>query len=150
MRLAIQLVHVATLKIAGRVYQAVHRTIQGKRSEWESQNPFLTQGQHDDNDYRVLKLEGSDVSAMNQAKTSLKGIISAQIAMHDGEELWIPLFAITGPITQEVKTLEHRFQVVIELDKRLCHLRIYGHPQPGGQHRQGDGQPALLDASSRP
>ncbi|KAL4935195.1 hypothetical protein BDV06DRAFT_134296 [Aspergillus oleicola] len=126
-RLTLQLVYSARFKVPDRIYQAVRARIQEAEAVWKSQHlvfiPYEPVGRN-----RVLKLEGEDTKNVVQAKNSLERILTGETAMCDGKVLWSLSLGVNGEVYRKLKDIEQRLGVVIDRNKRLSLLRIYGSP----------------------
>ncbi len=124
-RLTVRLATSAKFKVAARVYDALRERIEAQKPAWEGSHlHFVVYPPH--LGHRVLKLEGEDSGLVAQAKKTLEGIVSGEVASKGGRGLWSESFTGNGDGYRRIKQLELLHGIVVLRDKRKAQLRLFG------------------------
>ena len=127
-KLTISLVYTSKFKIATTIYDTVQVKIEAFSKNWAEEYIYVTAYRNTDLSakFTVLRIEGESFGAVYRAKVSLEQILEGNIAMYGKMPLWSQSLSSNGPAFQKLKQIQRDVGVIINRNKRLSQLHIYG------------------------
>ncbi|KAI1014286.1 hypothetical protein LB503_011176 [Fusarium chuoi] len=124
-KLFVQLITSVKFKVSARVYDAVKKTIDSHKSNWNRQ--FIRYSALPERGFnRVLKIEGEDRQLVAQAKRALEEIITGTVLTIDGKNIWYSNLKIGKNAYRKLQKIERDLEVVIIRDIRASNFRAFG------------------------
>ncbi|RBQ87199.1 hypothetical protein FVER53263_20733 [Fusarium verticillioides] len=124
-KLFVQLITSVKFKVSARVYDAVKKTINAHKPEWDRQ--FIRYSALPERGFnRILKIEGEDRQLVAQAKRALEKVISGTVLTMDGKNIWYSNLKIGKNAYRKLQKIERDLEVVIIRDIRASNFRAFG------------------------
>ncbi|KLP06938.1 related to ariadne-2 protein [Fusarium fujikuroi] len=124
-KLFVQLITSVKFKVSARVYDAVKKTIDSHKPNWNRQ--FIRYSALPERGFnRVLKIEGEDRQLVAQAKRDLEKIITGTVLTMDGKNIWYSNLKISKNAYRKLQKIERDLEVVIIRDIRASNFRAFG------------------------
>ncbi|KAF5532845.1 hypothetical protein FMEXI_12166 [Fusarium mexicanum] len=124
-KLFVQLITSVKFKVSARVYDAVEKTIDAHKSNWNRQfirySALPVRGSN-----RTLKIEGDDRQLVAQAKRDLEKVITGTVMTMDGKNIWYSNLKINKNAYRKLQKIERDLEVVIIRDIRASNFRAFG------------------------
>ncbi|KAF5665101.1 hypothetical protein FDENT_12674 [Fusarium denticulatum] len=124
-KLFVQLITSVKFKVSARVYDAVKKTIDAHKPNWNRQfirySALPERGFH-----RILKIEGEDRQVVSQAKRVLEKVITGTVLTMDGKNIWYSNLKISKNAYRKLQKIERDLEVVIIRDVRASNFRAFG------------------------
>ncbi|KAL3590765.1 hypothetical protein FPOAC2_12967 [Fusarium poae] len=124
-KLFVELVTSVNFKVSARVYNAVKKTIDAHKSNWNRQ--FIRYSVLPERGFnRILKLEGEDRQLVAEAKRALEKVITGTVMTMDGKNIWYSNLKINKNAYKKLQKIERDLEVVIIRDIRASNFRAFG------------------------
>ncbi|RBQ80340.1 hypothetical protein FVER14953_20860 [Fusarium verticillioides] len=124
-KLFVQLITSVKFKVSARVYDAVKKTINAHKPEWDRQ--FIRYSALPERGFnRILKIEGEDRQLVAQAKRALEKVITGTVLTMDGKNIWYSNLKIGKNAYRKLQKIERDLEVVIIRDIRASNFRAFG------------------------
>ncbi|KAG4267599.1 hypothetical protein FPRO04_12754 [Fusarium proliferatum] len=124
-KLFVQLITSVKFKVSARVYDAVKKTIDSHKSNWNRQ--FIRYSALPERGFnRILKIEGEDRQLVAQAKRDLEKIITGTVLTMVGKNIWYSNLKISKNAYRKLQKIERDLEVVIIHDIRASNFRAFG------------------------
>ncbi|KAF5539765.1 hypothetical protein FNAPI_10700, partial [Fusarium napiforme] len=124
-KLFVQLITSVKFKVSARVYDAVKKTIDARKPDWDRQfirySALPERGFH-----RILKIEGEDRQLVAQAKRDLEKVITGTVLTMDGKNIWYSNLKISKTAYRKLQKIERDLEIVIIRDIRASNFRAFG------------------------
>ncbi|KAF5708098.1 hypothetical protein FMUND_10746 [Fusarium mundagurra] len=124
-KLFVQLITSIKFKVSTRVYNAVKKTIDLHKPNWNRQ--FIRYSALPKRGFnRILKIEGEDRQLVAQAKRYLEKVITGTVLTMDGKNIWYSNLKISKNAYRKLQKIERDLEVVIIRDIRASNFRAFG------------------------
>ncbi|KAJ4129058.1 hypothetical protein NW768_007589 [Fusarium equiseti] len=124
-KLFVQVIASVRFKVSARVYDAVKKTIDAHKPNWNRQfirySALPERGSN-----RILKIEGDDRQLVAQAKRALEKVVTGTVMTMDGKNIWCSNLKISKSAYRKLRKIERDLEVVIIRDIRASNFRAFG------------------------